>query len=114
MKKQIISKHMKVTPAMAELIEKSIEELDVKFIHNRDTAKVTTTLKLERGLHICEVVVFLPKTTVRKESSTQDMYESIKDSFSKISDELKQRKEKNKDKKHHLEKQIEEDEDIEE
>lgn len=114
MKTQIFAKHMELTPAITEYIEKNIQKLNDRLIHDRDTVKVTVTLKVEHEKHYCEVVVFFPKRTFVKTIVSDDMYESIKGAFSSVYRENRKHKEKSLDKRHDFIKEMQEDDIIEE
>ncbi|QUH22179.1 ribosome hibernation-promoting factor, HPF/YfiA family [Alkaliphilus sp. B6464] len=91
---KIFSKGMPITQGLKNAIYKKLDKLNEKYLHNRDTINVTVTMKKEHDKHICELLVFAPKHTFKKESSSDDMYVSINKVFDIMDRELRQHKEK--------------------
>lgn len=108
MTNKIYAKNIELTPSLELSINKEIEKMNEKLIHDKGTVKTTVTLKVEHGSHICEVVVFMPKPEFIKSTSSEDMYMSIKTSFEKVTREIRKHKEKTADKRHDFIKNISE------
>jgi len=108
MTNQIHANNLELTPALEARINKEIDKMNQKLIHDKGTARVVVTLQVEHGKHLCEVVVFMPKREFIKTSSSDDMYQSIGSSFSRVTKAIQKHKERMEDKRHEFIKEVSE------
>lgn len=108
MTNQIHAKNLELTPALEARINKEIDKMNGKLIHDKGTARTVVTLKVDHGKHICEVVVFMPKRKFIKTTSGDDMYQSIRISFSRVTKAIQKHKERMEDKRHDFIKEVSE------
>lgn len=76
MKMHVTGRHMEVTNALHEALEKKLGKLDKYFQHG-GPVEANVTLGVQRGFHIVEVTLFVGGMILRSEERTTDMYASI-------------------------------------
>lgn len=84
-------KHIDVTPALREHVEKRLGRVTRFFENLRD---VNVVLKVEKERHIIEVTIPINGITLRGEESSTDMYASIDMVVDKLEKQLSKHKEK--------------------
>jgi putative sigma-54 modulation protein len=84
-------KHIDVTPALREHVEKRLGRV-TRFFENLKEVKVV--LKVERERHIIEVTIPINGMTLRGEEASTDMYASIDMVVDKLEKQLSKHKEK--------------------
>lgn len=84
-------KHIEVTDAMRNYIEKRLNKIERHFDH---ILEVIVTLSIEKNRQIVEVTLQASRALIRAEEETDDMYASI----DKVADKLERQIQKYKDK----------------
>lgn len=84
-------KHIDVTPALREHVEKRLGRVTRFFEHLRE---VNVVLKVEKERHIIEVTIPINGITLRGEEASTDMYASIDMVVDKLEKQLSKHKEK--------------------
>jgi len=84
-------KHIEVTDAMRNYIEKRLNKIERHFDH---ILEVIVTLSVEKNRQIVEVTLQASRALIRAEEETDDMYASI----DKVADKLERQIQKYKDK----------------
>lgn len=84
-------KHIEVTDAMREYIEKKLNKIDRHFDH---ILEVIVTLSVEKNRQIVEATLQARRALIRAEEETDDMYASI----DKVADKLERQIQKYKEK----------------
>ncbi|TET06758.1 MAG: ribosome-associated translation inhibitor RaiA [Candidatus Atribacteria bacterium] len=84
-------KHIEVTDAMRNYIEKKLSKIERHFDH---ILEVIVTLSVEKNRQIVEVTLQASRALIRAEEETDDMYASI----DKVADKLERQIQKYKDK----------------
>lgn len=91
MKITVSGKNMDVTNAIRNAVEKKFIKLDKYF--NKDV-EVNATISVEKNRHIFEVTIPLPKTILRSEEVTGDMYNSIDNAVDVLERQIRKHKTK--------------------
>jgi len=84
-------KHIEVTDAMRNYIEKRLSKIERHFDH---ILEVIVTLSVEKSRQIIEVTLQTNRTLIRAEEETGDMYASIDKVADKLERQIKKYKEK--------------------
>jgi putative sigma-54 modulation protein len=87
-------KHIDVTPALREHVEKRLGRVTRFFEHLKE---VNVVLKVEKERHIIEVTIPINGMTLRGEEASTDMYASIDMVVDKLEKQLSKHKEKLKE-----------------
>ena len=84
-------KHIEVTDAMRNYIEKKLSKIERHFDH---ILEVIVTLSVEKSRQIVEVTLQTNRALIRAEEETDDMYTSIDKVADKLERQIKKYKEK--------------------
>jgi len=76
MRMHVTGRHIEVTEALHEALQKKLGKLD-KFFQQDGPVEANVTLAVQRGMHIVEVTLFVGGMILRSEDHTTDMYASI-------------------------------------
>ncbi len=98
MKFDITGRHIDVTPALRAHVEAQFSKIDTLF--EGKPADVHVIIEVERGRHICEIVVNWRNDVLAATTEDSDMYNSISTSVDKIEKQARKLKEKIVDKSH--------------
>jgi putative sigma-54 modulation protein len=100
---QVHSKHLRLTDALQEYLEKKIGRLE-KYLDVPPDHDPRVNLSIERGEHRVEMTMTLPGAILRAEETSDDMYKSIDLAVDKLQRQIQRYKAKFHHKPHEREK----------
>jgi putative sigma-54 modulation protein len=83
-------KNVEVTPALRAHAEKRSSKVEKLF--DKRLVEVQVTLRIERGIHICDVTVLVDGLFMRGEDRSSDMYSSIDGAYEKVERQIRKHK----------------------
>jgi len=93
MKYNIRGKHIPVTDALREFVEKKLIRLE-KYFEAPITSEISVTLSVTKNDHRVEVTIPLPGLTLRAEEKSGDMYASVDLVIDKLERQIRKHKTK--------------------
>ena len=86
-----VGKNIELTESLKEIAEKKFSRLDKYFSEEVETRLVFSTIKDEQTV---EATIFLPKTIIRAEETTDDMYSSMDNAVDALARQIRKHKTK--------------------
>lgn len=84
-----VGKNIELTESLKEIAEKKFSRLDKYFSEEVETRIVFSTIKDEQTV---EATIFLPKTIIRAEETTDDMYSSMDNAVDALARQIRKHK----------------------
>lgn len=91
MKLNIIGRHIEITPAMKDFVEKKLQRLNRR---DDNIMSIQITLHVEKASHIADAILHVKGTELHATATDKDMYSAIDTLADKISAQLIKHKEK--------------------
>lgn len=95
---EFTGRHIEVTPALKQHIEEQFQKVDHAF--DGKAIKSHVILEVERGQHLCEIVVNWRNEAFTASATTDDMYQSVSQAIGKIEKQVLKLKKKVIDRSH--------------
>ncbi len=86
-----VGKNIELTESLKDVAEKKFSKLDKYFSEEAETRVVFSTVREQQTV---EVTIFLPKTIIRAEETTDDMYSSMDNAVDALARQIRKHKTK--------------------